>query len=82
MWGWAPAGNFMNVNKPNKSPSKASQRPTPPNAHDVPSTVCGSGDALRMGIILELKMLRRGCLRGSAVECLPLAQVMIPGSWD
>ena len=23
-----------------------------------------------------------GCLRGSVVEHLPLAQVVIPGSWD
>ena len=23
-----------------------------------------------------------GCLGDSVVECLPLAQIMIPGSWD
>ena len=23
-----------------------------------------------------------GCVGGSVVECLPLAQVVIPGSWD
>ena len=28
------------------------------------------------------KILYEGCLGGSVVEHLPLAQVMIPGSWD
>ena len=26
--------------------------------------------------------VKKGCLGGSAVECLPLAQGMILGSWD
>ena len=29
-----------------------------------------------------MKIFNQGCLGGSAVEWLPSAQVMIPGSWD
>ena len=37
-------------------------------------------DALRRGS--PLKHWGPGCLGGSAVECLPLAQGVIPGSWN
>ena len=31
---------------------------------------------------LDTKCKKKAHLDGSVVECLPLAQVMIPGSWD
>ena len=31
---------------------------------------------------LVIRILIEGCLGGSSVEHLPLAQVVIPGSWD
>ena len=31
---------------------------------------------------MQTRILLRGCLSGSMVERLPLAQVVIPGFWD